>query len=346
MTSFVPTNDDMRTALIFCFHLKKTAAESHRMLVEAYGEHALGETQCKVWFRKFKSGNFDVENEDRGRPPKKFEDTELEALLAEDDGQTQEQLAEQLNVDRSTISRRLKAMGMILKVGRWVPHELTERQQENRKTTCEILLDRYKRKSFLHRIITGDEKWIYFENPKRKRSYVRRGQKAKSTPRPNRFGRKAMLCVFWDQAGIIWWELLQPGETVTGERYKQQLTNLNRNLLKNRPEYRKRQHKPILLDDNAPPHRGLQVRETVDDLDWEHLPHAAYSPDLAPSDYHLFSSMGHALAEQHFRSYADVKKWVGDWFKSKNRRFFWRGIHKLPERWEKCVATNGHYFEE
>lgn len=33
-------------------------------------------------------------------------------------------------------------------------------------------LARYKRKSFLHRIVTGDEKWIYFENPKRKRSLV------------------------------------------------------------------------------------------------------------------------------------------------------------------------------
>lgn len=42
MSSFVPLNYDMRIALIFCFHLEKTAAESHRMLVEAYEKHALG----------------------------------------------------------------------------------------------------------------------------------------------------------------------------------------------------------------------------------------------------------------------------------------------------------------
>ena len=42
MSNFVPGNYHLRTALIFCYHLKKTAAESHRMLVEAYGEHALG----------------------------------------------------------------------------------------------------------------------------------------------------------------------------------------------------------------------------------------------------------------------------------------------------------------
>ena len=41
------------------------------MLVKAYGEHALGKTQCFEWFKKFKSGNFDVRNEDLGKPPKK-----------------------------------------------------------------------------------------------------------------------------------------------------------------------------------------------------------------------------------------------------------------------------------
>ena len=82
MSSFVPTNNDLRTALVFCYHLKKIAAESHRMLVEAYGEHALGKTQCFEWFKKFKSGNFDVRNEDRRKPPKKFEDNELSIMSA------------------------------------------------------------------------------------------------------------------------------------------------------------------------------------------------------------------------------------------------------------------------
>ena len=144
MSNFVPGNYDLRTALIFCYHLKKTAAESHRMLVEAYGEHALGKSQCFEWFKQFRSGNFDVRNEERGRPPKKFQDSELQALLDEDDAQTQQQLADQLNVTREAVSIRLKAMEKIQKVGKWVPHELNERQQENRKTTCEMLLARYK----------------------------------------------------------------------------------------------------------------------------------------------------------------------------------------------------------
>jgi len=136
-----------------------------------------------------------VRNEKHGKAPKKFEDSELQALLDENNAQTQQHLADQLNVTREAVSIRLKSMGKIQKMRKWVPHELNERQQENRKTTCEMLLARYKRKSFLHRIMTDDKKWIYFENPKRKRSWVTPGEPLTSTARPNRYGRKTMLCV-------------------------------------------------------------------------------------------------------------------------------------------------------
>jgi len=52
-------------------------------------------------------------------------------------------------------------MGKIQKMGKWGKFHMNERQQENRKTTCEMLLVRCKRKSFLHRIMTGDEKDIF-----------------------------------------------------------------------------------------------------------------------------------------------------------------------------------------
>ncbi len=64
---------------------------------------------------------------------KKFEDNGLQALLDEDETQTQQQLADQLNVTREAVS--MKSMGKIQKMGKWVPHELNERQQENRKYT-------------------------------------------------------------------------------------------------------------------------------------------------------------------------------------------------------------------
>ena len=69
--------------------MKKTAAESHRILVEVYGEHALAERTCQKRFARFKSGYFGLEDEERPGQPKKFEREELEALLDEDCCQTQ-----------------------------------------------------------------------------------------------------------------------------------------------------------------------------------------------------------------------------------------------------------------
>jgi len=53
-----------------------------------------------------------------------------------------------------------------------------------------------QKKSFLHRIVTGDEKWIYFENLKRKRSWVTPGEPSTSTARPNRIMDGRQCSVF------------------------------------------------------------------------------------------------------------------------------------------------------
>jgi len=84
------------------------------------------------------------------------------------------------------------------------------------------------------------------------------------------------------------------------------------------------------------------VRET---LCYEVPTHAAYSPNLELFDYHLFSSKGQALKDQHFKTAEEVEKRVNEWFSSKPQELFWQGIHKLTERWSKYVTSNGEYFE-
>ena len=74
-----------------------------------------------------------------------------------------------------------------------------ERQMKKCKNTYKILLPRYKRKFFLHCIVTGNEKWIYFENVKCRKSRVDLCVPLTLTAKPNCFGRKSMLCVLWEQ---------------------------------------------------------------------------------------------------------------------------------------------------
>ena len=90
-------------------------------------KYASSETTCTDWFRRFKSGDFDLSNKDRGKPPEKFKDAELQALLDEDSTQTLELLAKALGVDhQGTISRRLHAIGKIQKEGKWEPYDIKE----------------------------------------------------------------------------------------------------------------------------------------------------------------------------------------------------------------------------
>ena len=76
------------------------------------------------------------------------------------------------------------------------------------------------------------------------------------------------------------------------------------------------------MHDKAPPHAAKVVKNTLIALNWEILSHPPYSPDLAPSDYHLFASMGHSLAEQRFDNFEEVEKWLVEWFALKEKKFF------------------------
>ena len=58
MSSFEPKKAHLRELLICFFNLKKSAAEAHRLFVEAYGEAALSERSCRKWFQKFKESEF------------------------------------------------------------------------------------------------------------------------------------------------------------------------------------------------------------------------------------------------------------------------------------------------
>jgi len=112
MSSFEPNKRHLRELLIYFFNLKKSAAEAHRVLVEAYDDAALSERSCE-WFQKFKNSEFDVEDKERSEELKVWidKDAKLEALLDKDSCQTQKELALTLGVTQQTISYRFEIIG-------------------------------------------------------------------------------------------------------------------------------------------------------------------------------------------------------------------------------------------
>jgi len=62
--------------------------------------------------------------------------------------------------------------------------------------------------------------------------------------------------------------LLQSDETITADRYQQQLTNLSNALEEKRPFTGQGHHKMILLHDNARPHVTKEIQD-IFALSWD-----------------------------------------------------------------------------
>ena len=130
-------------------------------------------------------------------------------------------------------------------------------------------------------LITGDEKWVLYVNCVRQRQWLSQGQAGIATVKGDLHPLKVMLCVWWGVRGIIHWELLPRGTTITAELYCQQLDRVKERL--------REQTQVFLLHDNARPHIARLTCQKIADLGWTPLPHPPYSPDLAPTDFHLFT---------------------------------------------------------
>ena len=91
---------------------------------------------------------------------------------------------------------------------------------------------------------------------------------------------KVMLCIWWDQLGVVYYELLKPTETITGDRT--QLMRLSRALKDKRPQYNERHDKVILQHDNARLHVAKMVKTYLETLKWEVLPTRRILQTLLP----------------------------------------------------------------
>ena len=76
-------------------------------------------------------------------------------------------------------------------------------------------------------------------------------------------------------------------------------------------------------------------------LKFEGLKHPPYSPDLAPSDFHLFGPMKKHLGCQTFADDEEVMAAVQSWLKVTLKSFFLKDFRKLVYRWNKCAAKQG-----
>ncbi|GFV28499.1 histone-lysine N-methyltransferase SETMAR [Trichonephila clavipes] len=120
----------------------------------------------------------------------------------------------------------------------------------------ESLLKRHENDLFLKRIITGDKKWVVYNNVKRKRSWSKKDEPAQTISKADIHQKKVMQSVWWDFKGIVFLELLPDNTTINSEVYCHQLDKLNDTLQQKRSELINR--KGVMFhQDNARSHTSL-----------------------------------------------------------------------------------------
>ena len=102
----------------------------------------------------------------------------------------------------------------------------------------------------------------------------------------------------------------------------------------------------LLLHDNARPHTAHTAIDAPETLKFEVLSHTPYSPDLAPSDFHLFPHLKRDFKWTHFTSDDEVKQAVTSWIKQRTPEFFIDDMRKLVLGWKKCIERQGDYVEK
>ena len=314
------TKQEIRHILRFYYLRGKNATKAAEKICEVYGSDTVTIRTAQRWFDRFRSGVVDVEDTPRTGRPIVVETDKIVEIIQVDRHVSIRSIGQELGKDHKTVWNHLQKIGFQKKLDVWVPHELTEKNLLDRINACDALLKRNEFDPFLKRMVTGDEKWITYENLKRKRSWSKRGEPAQTIAKPGLTARKVLLCVWWDWKGVIHYELLNYGQTLNSVLYCEQLDRLKQAIDQKRPELVNR-NGVVFHQDNARPHTSLMTRQKLRELGWDVLSHPPYSPDLAPSDYHLFRSMQNALGATKLASKEACENWLSEFFANKEGGF-------------------------
>jgi hypothetical protein len=102
----------------------------------------------------------------------------------------------------------------------------------------------------------------------------------------------------------------------------------------------------MLLHDNARRHTAARTPVLLEHFNWELFDHPPYSPDLAPSDYHLFTYLKICLGSQRSNNNGEMMEDVETWLSSQEADSFEISIQKLISQYDKTLSSGGYYIEK
>ena len=314
---------EQRSVIKFLVAEKCKPCEIYRRMSDVYGEACFSEKNVYKWAELYEEGRKSVRDDDSSIQPPMSSTPEMvdsvNALILADRRVSIKDISEQLGISLGTANKIVHDELAFSKVScRWVPKTLTPEHKQMRVQLSQVCLSRFQNdgEDFLKKIITCAQRSV----------------------------KKVMLTVFWDMNGPITIHFLEKGATVNSASYCQLLRQVEQDVKNKRKD--RQSFGVIFHQDNASPHTAARTVETINQFGWEQLPHPPCSPDLSPSDFHLFGPLKKFLRGTKFSSDDEVKSTVSKWLETQPKDFYAEGIQKLVSRWEKCVLKNGDYIKK
>ncbi|GFW35033.1 histone-lysine N-methyltransferase SETMAR [Trichonephila clavipes] len=196
--------EKIRFFLQFFFDKGENTSQVAEIANGVYGPNTVTANYVKLWFRRFRSGIFDVKYAPRtGRPVVENVD-KITEIIKVDQHVSSRSIAQELKIDHKTVLSHLRKVGFKKKLHVWVSHQLTLKNMMDRTSICETLPKRNEINPFLKRMVNGDEKWVLYYNIVRKRSWSKCGEAAQTVAKPGLKAVMDLLCIWWDWKGIIY----------------------------------------------------------------------------------------------------------------------------------------------
>ena len=145
--------------------------------------------------------------------------------------------------------------------------------------------------------------------------------KSKPAPKKSR-GHCLLACCPSDP-----YSFLNPGDTVTSERYAQQMEEMHRTVMPAADTGQ--QNGPNSSPQQRPTARHTTMLQKLNKLGYEVSPHLSNSPDLSPTDYHVFKHLHNFLQKKCFHNKEEAESAFQEFTESWSTNFYVIGINKL-----------------
>lgn len=313
----------------------------------------MSRTRVFEWFKRFQDGRENVESDHRsGRSVTSRSEKHIAdvcSTVRENRRITIRELSEEHSISFGSVQAILtEDLGMRRVSAKFVPKLLSADQKDNRVSAAADLIDCVENnENFLKTVITGDESWVYGYDPETK---VQSSQwKTANSPRPkkarmSRSNVKTLLIVFFDYKGIVHHEYAPSGQTVNKEYYIEVLRRLRDAIRRRRPDLHA-SGQWQLHHDNAPAHSAQLVQQFLAKHNIPQVRQPPYSPDLAPCDFFLFPKIKSHLKGRRFQDVGEIKENATRQLHTISEDEFQECFRQWKQRWIKCVASEGDYFE-